>query len=1787
MRKTSPLIDFYKYIFFFLLILLCSISHAQEKDTVLFIPKMKYQSNRLITKTDSINLLKRRAVLTANSSKELTDRMAELDSILNSYKKESERITKIIKADSIKVARSDRKRINIDSLKSAQQIKEDKDAKRLARLNAIIKRNDSIKLAKAQKAADRIAKRKQDSARIAENKIRLRLRNDSIRTAKAQIAAKNKADSLRISQRLQKEKFRQDSIRVARAKFIADQIVKRKQDSINTAIALQERAQFRADSTSLAQAKIIADQIAQRRQDSISTAIAQQKAQFKADSTRVAQAKIIADQIAQKRQDSISTAIAQQKAQFKADSTRVAQAKIIADQIAQRRQDSIVTAVAQQKAQLRADSTSLAQAKIIADQIAQRRQDSIVTAVAQQKAQLKADSTKIAQAKIIADQIAQRRQDSIVTAIAQQNAQLKADSTKIAQAKIIADQIAQRRQDSIVTAIAQQNAQLKADSTRIAQAKIIADQIAQRRQDSISTAVAQQNAEFKADSTRVAQAKIIADQITKRRQDSISTAVAQQNAEFKADSTRIAQAKIIADQIAQRRQDSIVTAVAQQKAQLRADSTSLAQAKIIADQIAQRRQDSIVTAVAQQNAQLRADSISLAQTKIIADQIAQRRQDSIVTAVAQQNAQLRADSISLAQAKIIADQIAQRRQDSIITAVAQQKAQLRADSTSLAQAKVLADQIAKRKQDSINNALVLQKAQFKADSTRLAQEKIITDRLNTKRKQDSINTAIALQQKAQFRTDSIRVAKLISDEITKSKQDSIINAVAKSKLDEILAKQDSTALANNDAVNTNRNLALNDSINSNTALHSDFEKAERFIDSMPYIRTGNILSKFVRGEIELKQGQIVSNVLKVVNLGRQPITFTTELLIPGAWTRIDDENKKYLAVQNDTVIVPIIISPTKLVNGNTEIIINSFILDAEKQQLANNYFSLRTKKKVSWKIELADVQNMYLKNGEKDKRFSFQVHNSGNYRQDLFVNYTIPRKDLFLSDTLGKRIKQPNTTFTLDRGERKMFDYLVTFKDVNKRNFRRVSQESHNPNKVTDKKTHSLIINSSEPRLSKKGLQKRTKVNFIKLPNEIKANPYGYPYFPLTVRLSAQNILDDRSFLSLSLRGFKQFNESSNLIYSTDISYSNSYFTNDIFKNAPWYVGYFDDKKTIEIGQVSGNIVGIASSGKGIKGSYKLNDQHEFGAFYTNSGGFAASNSIISIGGWHKFTYNEDISLKTQIGRNINSISNNSINVISFQPNIRIQKKHNISLTSSFTNKSQKNEPAYFKANGLLIGGTYTSSFLDKRLRFNFSTRYNDKNFSYGNFDRLYVNQRITYKLNDEWNVFLSNNYQQSSNYNIFTGKANYSQKTLFNNIVFNTKKASGNYQPGIFYEYRNYPNSILYNRGLTFRYSSYNYNKNFVSSIYLRAGYTKPILNNVGNKDYFNFELSSLTRYRTWNFNAKYNLGAFSTLTSQQTLNDFITPQSIRLSAQNQYLFPSRKVIIESSAVYSYNNVFSNHTLGIYPTLYYFNKSGWRFGVSANYTFSTSDFSSVFDNLDNQGGNQFNGLNQSTSSNFNLNFSLKKDFGIPIPFVDRTAATGNFVAFLDLNGNGIKENNETILENVVIKVGKKEVLTDIDGKAVIKNLLKNEYDFDAFSLENLNGWFPNVKPTIIIENDETKYVPFVRGIKVYGDVVLDRQKIAVTDDKATDLSRIKISATKGARIYSSLTNNSGRFEFYLPYGEYIITMDEAILNENLRVTRNNIPLKLKNTQDGVYISFYIIEKRRKVIFTDFTKKKN
>jgi len=959
------------------------------------------------------------------------------------------------------------------------------------------------------------------------------------------------------------------------------------------------------------------------------------------------------------------------------------------------------------------------------------------------------------------------------------------------------------------------------------------------------------------------------------------------------------------------------------------------------------------------------------------------------------------------------------------------------------------------------------------------------------------------------------------------------------------------------------------------------------LDTIPFIRYGQVSTKFSKPTEELKKGQIISNVLKIINHADIPLNFSVDAIFPGGWKRIGSKNKIHIAKPKDTVFVPIIILPTKLINGNTEIIVNTFIIDEDGQQIGNNFFTLTTTKKVAWSIDIKNNTNFYFKNDENTKDFNFLINNNGNYNQDIFVSYTIPRKDLILTDTLLKPLIEPNKTFTLLPGEQKEIKHKIIAKSINERNENRISINNYLPLTNTQRIARTLIVNTSEPKIRKTDLQRKTKINFIKLPNEIEANSFGYPNLPLIVDLTAQNILDNRSFLSLNLQGFKQLNPEASLVYFTQLNYSNSFFTNNVFKNAPWYVGYFDDKKSIEIGQVNGDLIGASSSGKGIKLGYQFNEKHSAGGFYVNSNGFFSSeNSIISYGGWYKFKYNESIRLRASAGRSSNNFTERLNNSIILQPSVNFLNSHSISFISGFNNLQFKVNDISQSTNGYLIGTNYSSITFKKKLRSNINVRYNDKYFSNGSSERINISQRFNYQLSKDWIAIATNNFQKSNIFNRNTDTFLYTQENFFSNVSFSKKTLKGSYQPGVFFEYRNFPNNSFVLRGLNFRYSLYNFEKNLLTSLFTRAGYAKP-KNVIDSEEYFSLEMSGLFRYQTWSLTGRYNLGTFSSISSQQNQNNFSTPQSLRLSIQNQYLFPSRQFVLESNLIYSYNNIFKNHSLGIFPQLFYFSDSGWRFGLSANYMFTSSDFSSVYDTTNiGQNSNQLP-VGPTVNSNLNLNFSLRKEFGVPIPFTNKTAASAKFVSFLDINGNNIKDKDEVSVQNIVVKLNKHEVITNFEGEASIKNVQQGKYKLEILPLEELNGWFSNTKDSIFINEDGINYIPFVRGIKVYGDIIIDRQKIAVTDDKKLDLSRIKISAIKGDKIYNTLTNKNGRFEFYLPFGSYTITMDEVILNDRFRVTRNNLPVKLRNDQDGVYVSFYNIEKRRKVIFKDFTKKKN
>jgi hypothetical protein len=120
----------------------------------------------------------------------------------------------------------------------------------------------------------------------------------------------------------------------------------------------------------------------------------------------------------------------------------------------------------------------------------------------------------------------------------------------------------------------------------------------------------------------------------------------------------------------------------------------------------------------------------------------------------------------------------------------------------------------------------------------------------------------------------------------------------------------------------------------------------------------------------------------------------------------------------------------------------------------------------------------------------------------------------------------------------------------------------------------------------------------------------------------------------------------------------------------------------------------------------------------------------------------------------------------------------------------------------------------------------------------------------------------------------------------------------------------------------------------------------------------------------------------------------------------------------------------------------------------------------------------------------------------------------------------------------------------------------------------------------EQYYVPFTRGVKVAGSIVMDREKFTKDVLATLDLSGIKIFTTDTlGNSMATITDMKGNFNFYVPYGSYILSMDENVLGDRFYIAQNHIPMDLYDGMDGFYQSFFIIEKRRNVKRKTFNEK--
>lgn len=255
--------------------------------------------------------------------------------------------------------------------------------------------------------------------------------------------------------------------------------------------------------------------------------------------------------------------------------------------------------------------------------------------------------------------------------------------------------------------------------------------------------------------------------------------------------------------------------------------------------------------------------------------------------------------------------------------------------------------------------------------------------------------------------------------------------------------------------------------------------------------------------------------------------------------------------------------------------------------------------------------------------------------------------------------------------------------------------------------------------------------------------------------------------------------------------------------------------------------------------------------------------------------------------------------------------------------------------------------------------------------------------------------------------------------------------------------------------------------------------------------------------------------------------------------------------------------------------KSGWNISVSG-FVFSNTRVD------ENQGRISTKDLNMviGISKSFNIQQPRQKYYNLKTVF------------FNDLDGNGIKTDNEPPVSNVLVNIQKDrttstapstipevQLLSDVTGAIEYENLPKDKYIMSFNPLVNLQSlYFLNgSEQSYYNDKDRLWYVPLAESYKIKGKIIVVRDPNS-TEGKI-ELGGIRIIATgRKGENYSALTDN---------FGSYIVNVSKAdrfkvhvnnVFGAQFNIDSNETEVQFSDNKT-INLDFTFVEKKRGIQF--------
>ncbi|HMI01051.1 MAG TPA: hypothetical protein VK541_01140 [Pedobacter sp.] len=686
-----------------------------------------------------------------------------------------------------------------------------------------------------------------------------------------------------------------------------------------------------------------------------------------------------------------------------------------------------------------------------------------------------------------------------------------------------------------------------------------------------------------------------------------------------------------------------------------------------------------------------------------------------------------------------------------------------------------------------------------------------------------------------------------------------------------------------------------------------------------------------------------------------------------------------------------------------------------------------------------------------------------------------------------------------------------------------------------------------------------------------------YQNRPNTVALRYMSVDNSLSMYQFQGNGKYDLANDHHLNYQLNVDY----FNNPNQKGVNIYDSFIDYSHK-GVGIKAGNIyesLDFNLNGRGVKGTVNIDDKRSLSVYGIENDYLLFSDfNSASQGNTFAVSFKENNAVSDNkslvLLHNSNLLTKSNTTLLSGTNNISLDDRQNIGLEAGYSVQDLKGNDSQPK-NGGAFGVNYNLN--GKRFNF-YSNNYYSTPY-YGGLRKglLQLENKALMNLGQYENISarfnLMNNKPKelsSLNNSLLPVTNNYGNTTYELGYGNRIGQWSINIRPYYFGQHMEAPASDTWRSSSIRSKFNINYNNaNHDFSFEADNGYTFQNTSQIPPAPFFSSRMTANYRNRILGF------------TGFAQFNSYYLSDALAVSSNPKYYIYSfgpntsfallkQSVVVNANAMYNY--------FGFNRSENYSFTSNVRWRIKGDWTLSADIFYGL--NM-RKAANEYNPAvgpetqlsntreNVYRFDNKQFRIGIEKRFGGNDKNGDKKM---ELIYFEDLNGNGYRDNSEPFAPDILVKVEGLAAITNSKGAVVFTGAQNKLY---AVSIVNNKNWSLEQTTEVYLNKNVKLEIPLVKTERLTGRLAYIADKY---NDGAPSIAGLRIKAiAENGKTFSTLTNEDGMFNFYLPESKYIVSVDTegmpySILNpnESVEVKRSQVTdleFKYKYTQRKVEVT--------------------